>query len=316
MKKAKVSMFFLVTSLAACSSKGYSANTYQVIIIPPEYSHSFSSCVDSVEYDNSQYVFDSVQKIKCVTHRGLDSIAPENTLPSIELARKKGFRYFECDVRYTLDGTGVLLHDETLNRTARLNDGSELEAKTFLKDLTYDQASSYDYGLFFSQDYLGTRLPTLEEVLCYCRMYGLHPYLEIAERFSADNLENFVNTIRTSGMSEDVTVISYYHATLKSFTLLMPKVTVGYAQNLDNGFDVVLDRLCDLKTGENEVFYSANKSAPNAKIVNDLIKNGLSLGVSVIETKEEGRSMNSYVTHAITTGLHLSDFYDTSNLVR
>jgi glycerophosphoryl diester phosphodiesterase len=52
-----------------------------------------------------------------IAHRGGGVLAPENTLAGIRLAAAMGFRAVEFDVMLTADGTPVLIHDETLERT-------------------------------------------------------------------------------------------------------------------------------------------------------------------------------------------------------
>ena len=49
--------------------------------------------------------------------RGGGSLAPENTLAGIRLAAGLGYRAVEFDVMLSADGTPVLIHDETLERT-------------------------------------------------------------------------------------------------------------------------------------------------------------------------------------------------------
>ncbi|WP_327288464.1 glycerophosphodiester phosphodiesterase [Streptomyces sp. NBC_01198] len=51
-----------------------------------------------------------------VAHRGDPFAYRENTLPSVRSALLKGADAVEVDVRVTLDGVPVLLHDETLER--------------------------------------------------------------------------------------------------------------------------------------------------------------------------------------------------------
>lgn len=52
-----------------------------------------------------------------IAHRGGGVLAPENTLAGIRLAAAMGFRAVEFDVMLSADGTPVLIHDETLERT-------------------------------------------------------------------------------------------------------------------------------------------------------------------------------------------------------
>lgn len=53
-----------------------------------------------------------------IAHRGASADAPEHTIAAYELALAHGADYIELDVRATADGTLVILHDPTLERTA------------------------------------------------------------------------------------------------------------------------------------------------------------------------------------------------------
>ena len=57
-------------------------------------------------------------KVKYIPHRGIrNAEIPENTTYSVMYAALYGLKYAECDVRYTSDGIGVVMHDTTINRT-------------------------------------------------------------------------------------------------------------------------------------------------------------------------------------------------------
>ena len=52
-----------------------------------------------------------------VAHRGWRSECPENTLVAFTVAVQHGFLHFEADAQMTEDGTCVIFHDETIDRT-------------------------------------------------------------------------------------------------------------------------------------------------------------------------------------------------------
>jgi glycerophosphoryl diester phosphodiesterase len=52
-----------------------------------------------------------------VAHRGLHHDAPENSLEAFRAAVDAGFDWVEFDVQAASDGTPVIIHDETLDRT-------------------------------------------------------------------------------------------------------------------------------------------------------------------------------------------------------
>ncbi len=111
--------------------------------------------------------------IKLQAHRGVSTEAPENTLAAIELAAEQAYPIAEVDVSVTKDGCFVLLHDNTINRTARHRDGSALGEPLCIGDITYEEALDYDFGSWFSKKYEGTALPLLEDILSFAREAGI-----------------------------------------------------------------------------------------------------------------------------------------------
>src|SRR3984885_10955009 len=95
------------------------------------------------------------KKIMDISHRGEHLHHPENTLPAFQAAIDAGADYFELDVRTTSDGKLVLMHDSTVDRTT--NGTGEVH------NLTFDQIRALDAGAKFSQNFVGTKIPTLDE---------------------------------------------------------------------------------------------------------------------------------------------------------
>lgn len=130
--------------------------------------------------------------MKYQAHRGVSTEAPENTVPAVELAIKQGYAIIELDVDITRDGRFVLLHDRTLNRTARNADGSELDGEMRLADVTYDEAQKYDFGLWLGEQFRGTRLPLFEDVLTLVKQSGRKIKIDNKhQRFSDGDRDRF-----------------------------------------------------------------------------------------------------------------------------
>lgn len=97
-------------------------------------------------------------------HRGGGSLAPENTLAGIRLAARLGFEAVEFDVMLSADGTPVLIHDETLERTT---------------NGTGRVCDTPDAVLFALDAGCGERIPRFTEAAALCREYGLLANVEI-----------------------------------------------------------------------------------------------------------------------------------------
>jgi len=97
-------------------------------------------------------------------HRGGGSLAPENTLAGIRLAASLGYQAVEFDVMLSGDGTPVLIHDETLERTT---------------NGTGPVSETPDAVLFGLDAGCGERIPRLSEAALLCRQLGLLANVEI-----------------------------------------------------------------------------------------------------------------------------------------
>ncbi len=80
-----------------------------------------------------------------IAHRGASAIAPENTLAAFQQAVDVGSDGVEFDVRLSKDGIPVVIHDETLLRTAGINKR--------VSELTAEQLSEVDAGSWFNAAY-------------------------------------------------------------------------------------------------------------------------------------------------------------------
>ncbi|MUZ65381.1 glycerophosphodiester phosphodiesterase family protein [Agrobacterium vitis] len=105
------------------------------------------------------YMTDPDRQCAVVAHRGVWQEAPENSLLSIQRAIDAGYDVVEVDVRRTLDGEFVLLHDDTLERMAGLR--SEPEQLT-MEELTSISLRNRDGGL--DNALTDQKLPSLRDV--------------------------------------------------------------------------------------------------------------------------------------------------------
>ena len=101
---------------------------------------------------------------KIVAHRGGGTLAPENTLGGIRLGASMGFKGVEFDVMLAGDGTPVVIHDETVDRTT---DGHGAVPKM-----------SYAELLKFTIE-KKEKIPTFEQATRLCRELGVWANVEI-----------------------------------------------------------------------------------------------------------------------------------------
>lgn len=95
--------------------------------------------------------------VNIIAHRGANKVAPQNTIPAFEKAIEMGTDGFETDVHLSLDGVPVICHNYTIDETS--NGTGEIEK------MTLEELKSYDFGSYYSEEFKGTPLPTLNEFL-------------------------------------------------------------------------------------------------------------------------------------------------------
>ena len=103
-----------------------------------------------------------------IGHRGAAGLAPEHTFASWDLALEAGADYLEQDLQMTADGVLVVLHDDSLDRTAR---GSGCRGA--VRERAWAEIRDCDVGSWFNEahpqlarpEFAGQRIPTLDAVL-------------------------------------------------------------------------------------------------------------------------------------------------------
>ena len=233
----------------------------------------------SIDYDRT---------VKAVAHRGFSTEAPENTLPAYKLAKEKGFFYVETDVSFTSDGVAVCLHDATINRTSN-GSGN-------INELTWPQLQQYDFGLWKSSKYAGTKIPSFEQFIRLCKNIGLHPYIELkdAATYSEAQIQGLVDKVKSLGMEEKVTWISFqpnYLAYVKNYDA---KARLGYVVN--SVTSTIISTAQGLKTETNEVFIDSYINSASSTAVTLCINGDLPLEVWTVDNTSTITSMNSYIT--------------------
>lgn len=101
---------------------------------------------------------------RIVAHRGGGALAPENTLGAIRLGASMGFKGVEFDVMLAGDGTPVVIHDETVDRTTN--------GRGEVSKLSYSELS-----VFKTQN--DESIPTYSDAVNLCRELGIWANVEI-----------------------------------------------------------------------------------------------------------------------------------------
>ena len=123
-------------------------------------------------------------------HRGVSTDRPENTMAAFLAAVEQNYDTIELDPNYTADGEIVILHDSTLERTARKADGTLPAPGLKITEITLEEARRFEYGSWFGPEYKGEAIPLLEEALQFAARQNIPVKIDNKiERFPAEITE-------------------------------------------------------------------------------------------------------------------------------
>src|SRR5688500_3244289 len=173
-----------------------------------------------------------------IAHRGASAAAPEHTTAAYDLAVQLGADYVELDVQRTKDGVLVVIHDATLDRTAR---GVPADCTGRVAEKTIAQIESCDAGTWFNAiysalarpEFAGLRVPRLTDVLTrYAAATKL--YIETKEPESYPGIESdLAAAFRQNGISPGTAALP--RVFIQSFS----KASLLRFKALDAGFPLI-----------------------------------------------------------------------------
>jgi glycerophosphoryl diester phosphodiesterase len=140
-----------------------------------------------------------------IAHRGASAYYPENTLPSFEGAIVMDADMVELDVQLTSDKEIVVFHDEKITRCT--------DGRGRIADYTLTSLKKLDAGSWFDKDFKNTKIPTLAEVLCFCKnkiAVNIEIKTEaVSKMFFGGIEEKCLKIVEQSGMNEHVVFSSF-----------------------------------------------------------------------------------------------------------
>jgi len=106
-----------------------------------------------------------------IAHRGLSSLAPENTLAALKLAAEQGVQWVEIDAIACGDGSIVMWHDNSVDRCS---DGTGA-----MNEHSAQSVAKLDCGSWFSNAFKGEPVASIEQAIILIQSLGLGLNLEI-----------------------------------------------------------------------------------------------------------------------------------------
>lgn len=233
-------------------------------------------------------VISTSDNVTLVAHRGMRSVAPENTTASFTEAGKHGYWGAECDVYRTKDGVWIISHD---SHTYRMMDKSAfIEKKTYeeLMDMNVDNGVNID-------KYEDLKICSLEEYLDICKKYNMTPVIELKGK---NNTEYYSEIVELANQFEvNPVYISFHIENLQTMRRLTQCKMYYLVQKISE------DDIQDAKSIENcGIDFNGNK---DKNFKSDIIKKcqdaGLELGAWTINEEDALQKLEQYGITLITT---------------
>lgn len=233
-------------------------------------------------------VISTSDNVTLVAHRGMRSVAPENTTASFAEAGKHGYWGAECDVYRTKDGVWIISHD---SHTYRMMDKSAfIEKKTYeeLMDMNVDNGVNID-------KYEDLKICSLEEYLDICKKYNMTPVIELKGK---NNTEYYNEIVELANQFEvNPVYISFHIENLQTMRRLTQCKMYYLVQKISE------DDIQDAKSIENcGIDFNGNK---DKNFKSDIIKKcqdaGLELGAWTINEEDALQKLEQYGITLITT---------------
>ena len=207
--------------------------------------------------------------VSVTAHRGYSLRAPENSLSAIELAAEAHADLAEIDVQETADGVIVVIHDDDLMRVAGVDKK--------IWEVTYNEIKDLDAGSWFSPEFKGEKIPTLEEAIDVSRG-KIKLMVELKYNGHDQKLAE-----RTVGILEDNDFIS--HSVIHSLNYQGLMETKKLNPNLEVGY-VAGAALGDVSAIDTD-FLSLATSVATADVIDSSQENGKAVAVWTVNDRDD-----------------------------
>ena len=159
--------------------------------------------------------------MKIFAHKGASGYAPENTLIAIKKAIEMKVDGIEIDIQLTRDGRIVLMHDWKVDRTTT--------GRGYVYELDFDYIRTLDAGQWFTKDFIGEVVPTLEEVLDILPQdMMLNIEIKDTARHHSKIEEKLLEVLKKyPDKFENIIVSSFHHDKIKKLQVLEPKLKLA-----------------------------------------------------------------------------------------
>lgn len=215
--------------------------------------------------------------MKIFANRGASGYAPENTLVAIKKAIEMKADGIKIDIQLTKDGKIVLMNDWKVDRTT--------SGRGYVFELDFQYIRSLDAGQWYTKDFIGEIVPTLEEIL---DILPNNMFLNIEIKDTArkhSNIEEKILEIlkKYPEKFDNIIISSFHHDKIKRLQELEPKLKLALLT--DSEFIEIEKYL--LTNGLNSYSYHPEINLISKETVEILHKNGIKVFVWLVNKEED-----------------------------
>lgn len=170
-------------------------------------------------------------------HRGWAAAYPENTMVSFKAALELGVDAIEFDVWLTSDKVPVLMHDGNALRTCGVN--------KHVRDMTLEEVKTLNasypakFGDKYTQLGIDVQVPTLEELLIYCKEH--YPNIKLGveiKEYTEENCDLTVALLKQYGFFDTCYFYAFNGRIIKYLKANHNGRTMGYPDFQMSEFDM------------------------------------------------------------------------------
>lgn len=158
-----------------------------------------------------------------IAHRGASRYAPENTMSAFRKAHKMGADMIELDVQLSKDGIPVVFHD------AKLENHSN--GKGLVSSFLFDELQQLDAGKWFSDEFIGEKIPSLYQVLdwaCDKILVNIEIKTEAVKEAYENGIEKkVIELVRQTGMEKYIIISSFDYRAVERIKKMEPDILTG-----------------------------------------------------------------------------------------
>lgn len=225
------------------------------------------------------YNKNAIRSINRLGYRG--NGGSENTMYAFKQALNYGFNIILCDVQFTSDNVPVSIHDNTLNRTARNLNGTELVNTVNIADITYQATFNYDFGIRDGRSEVG--IVRVEDIIRLCKFAGCELYLEYKSG-SFNQWDELMKMVARYDMVEKTSICAGFNL-LQRYSNLYPKVNLGLTNRLESAN---LEQLATIVSDTHRTFlFGWSGDAMTVNVTDDLISKGIEYEFGTIDNADE-----------------------------